>query len=724
MAENLYGFELMVGPYAVSELRVNRALRDNGATLSETGTHIYLTDTLESPHAEPPKMPFILKPIAEQHEKAIKIKNAVPVIVCLGNPPYDRHDAVDTESEDNLSRYGGWVRFTDPLPGNKYKDDRGRERELKTPRSRLAKRQELAILKDFIAPARSAGQGVRIKNLYNLYVYFWRWALWKVFEHDTANGPGVVSFISASSYLDGDAFCGMREHMRRQCDEIWILDLGGEGHGAIQSENVFAIRTPVSIAVAVRYQHMSNDMPAKTRYALVEGSQPEKLKALDTIDQFASISWQDCPEDWQAPFRPAGKGDYFTWPLITDLLPWQHSGVQLKRTWPIAPDTETLEHRWRGLLNAEDRSKAFRETGDREVGGTYRVELTRRNDDSTPISQLTTDAPTPEMHPYAYRTFDRHCIIADGRLMSRPRPDLWRAHGERQVYLTTLLKDQLGRGPAATACALIPDLHHFSGRGAKDTIPLYRTVGASQANITPHILDVLSNAYKTVVTPEDFLAYIYGTVAHSAYTDRFRSELSTRELRIPLTKDAALFERVRVSGSRLLWLHTYGERFIREDQRRGHVPRGAAKCVKGVPEDPENYPDSFNYNKVSGILCVGEGVFMPVAPEVYEFEVSGLNVVVSWLKYRMKKGAGKKSSPLDNIRPERWTSQFTTELLHLLWVLEATLKVYPEQARLMEEIIEGDCFLADELPPVPDEMRKPPKAPRRTGDLFYGAKGD
>ena len=74
----------------------------------------------------------------------------------------------------------------------------------------------------------------------------------KVFEHDAAHGPGVISFISASSYLDGNAFGGMREHLRRQCDHIWILDLGGEGRGPRKSDNVFAIQTPVAIAVAVR----------------------------------------------------------------------------------------------------------------------------------------------------------------------------------------------------------------------------------------------------------------------------------------------------------------------------------------------------------------------------------------------------------------------------------------------------------------------------------------
>ena len=81
--------------------------------------------------------------------------------------------------------------------------------------------------------------------------------------------------------------------------------------------------------------------------------------------------------------------------------------------------------------------------------------------------------------------------------------------------------------------------------------------------------------------------------------------------------------------------------------------------------------------------------------------------MVCYAPGRMKKGAGKKSSPLDNIRPERWTSQFTTELLELLWVLEATVAGYPEQAKLLEAIAAGPCFQADELPAVPNEMRQP-----------------
>ena len=224
LAENLHGFELMVGPYAVSELRVTQELAARGATMPADGPHVYLTDTLESPTATPRTAPLFYEPIAQEHARAMQVKESVPVLVCLGNPPYDRHGATHEEGQ---TRAGGWVRYGDG--------------------------QETPILDTFVAPVRAAGRGVHLKNLYNLYVYFWRWALWKVFEHGTATGPGVISLITAASFSEGPGFAGMREHMRRLCDELWVIDLGGESRGTRQSENVFSILTPVAVTVAVRY---------------------------------------------------------------------------------------------------------------------------------------------------------------------------------------------------------------------------------------------------------------------------------------------------------------------------------------------------------------------------------------------------------------------------------------------------------------------------------------
>jgi hypothetical protein len=663
LAANLYGLELMAGPYAVAELRTSRSLTGRGAVLPKGGTHIYLTDTLERANSEPSSLPSIT--------------------VCLGNPPYDRHEAA---SSHNKARTGGWVRWG---------DEGG------------ATSKEPAIFQQFLAPAIAAGHGGGVKNLYNLYVYFWRWALWKVFEQGTARGPGIVSFISASSYLDGGAFGGMREHMRRLADEIWILDLGGERRGPRKSDNVFAIQTPVAIAVAVRTGMPRKGRPAAVRYSRIEGTREAKLAALDAVADFASVQWQKCPEDWQAPFLPAGKGKYFAWPLLTDLMPWQHSGVQLKRTWPIAPDVETLERRWRGLLSAKDRPEAFHGTGDREVHRTYRVALSA-GADSQPLARLPEDAPMPPAIRYAYRSFDRQALIADGRLISRPRPSLWRAHGPRQVYLTSLFSQPLGNGPALTSCAAIPDLDHFRGSyGAKAAIPLYRDAEAKVPNTVPGLLDALGEAFHRQVTPEDFLAYVYGALAQPAFAASYAKELETRELRVPIARDAALFGKVRDAGARLLWLHTFGERFVPKGARPGLVPRGAARCTKPVPGGEDGYPISFSYNEAKRALHVGGGEFRPVAPEVFAFEVSGLKVVSSWLEYRMKKGAGKKSSPLDRIRPQRWPDQFTAELLELLWVLEATVASYPEQAKLLKAVAAGRCFNAGELPPVPGEARQP-----------------
>ena len=683
LGANLHGFELMVGPYAVTELRVSRALRDRGAVLPKDGTHVYLTDTLESPDAEPLQLPLFFRPIAEQHAKALHLKSKVHVIVCLGNPPYDRHEAA---GGGNQARTGGWVRWGD--------DGKGAG----------------AILRDFLNPAVAAGHGVHLKNLYNLYIYFWRWALWKVFEHELARGSGVVSFISASSYLDGDAFCGMREHMRRLCDEVWILDLGGEGRGTRKSDNVFAIQTPVAIAVAVRAGKAKKNRPAAVHYARIEGTREAKLAALDAIADFASVKWQNCPDDWQARFRPAGKGKYFDWPLLTDLMPWQHSGAQFKRTWPICFDPEALKARWRQLLATSDRANAFKETRDRKTT-TECPPLLSGGQREKPIGQLSRNALPPRIERYAYRSLDRQWMFADSRLGDYLRPDLWCSHGERQVYVASLFSQPLGKGPALTSCATIPDLDHFRGSyGAKAAIPLYRNAEATEANILPGLLDLLAKAYKRKVTPEDFLAYVYGALAQPGFTARYAKELETRELRVPITKDAALFAKLRDAGARLLWLHTYGERFVPKGKQRGHVPRGAARCVQSVPGDPDGYPKTFVYNDATRTLHLGDGRFRPVAPEVFAFEVSGLKVLQSWLKYRMKEGAGKKSSDLDGIRPERWTSQFTTELLELLWVLEATVESYPEQAKLLEAVAAGPCFRDAELPGVPDDARRPPVA--------------
>jgi len=687
LAKNLFGFEIMVGPYSVSELRVSRALIDRGASLPKDGLGVYLTDTLESPFAKPIQLTTILREISNQHRLALRVKEKVPVFVCLGNPPYDRHDAADNSDPHYKVRTGGWVRYGDEnRPGEK------------------------PILKDFIEPAVKAGHGGDIKNLYNLYIYFWRWALWKVLEHMTSQGPGIVSFISASSYLEGDAFSGMREHMRRTCDEIWIIDLGGEGRGTRKGKNIFAIQTPVAICIALRNASEKKEEPATTRYVRIRGSKKDKLDALDSISGFKPLKWRKCPEEWQGNFKPNGTGKFFSWPLLTDLMPWQHSGVQMKRKWPIAPDEEILKHRWDSLLRADNRGIAFKESGDRKIDQSYCVRLTENNR-TIPIAKEPRNASIPPLMDYSYRSFDNQKIIADGRLISRPRPAIWLCHSEKQLYFASVFTQPIGAGPALTVAAAPPDLHFFCGRGAKDVVPLYRDRDLKSPNINIGVLGLLTQHYDFArkIKPEDFSAYLYGVLAHPGYAKRFWDELGKQEIRVPLTKNRELFEKMKKIGRRLIWLHTYGERFSGQGRKKGAIPRGKIRCTKHVPNSPAKCPDDFGYNESTEVLRVGEGEFAPVRREVWEFKVSGLKVVQSWLANRMKTPRGRKSSPLDDIGPESWTPDFTTELLKLLAILDETVNTYSRQRKLLEEILAGPLFTEDELPPVLPEMRKSPK---------------
>ena len=664
-AKNMHGFEIMVGPYTVAHLRLAQAFVSEGATLPDDGVQIYLTDTLESPNASPLEPSFMYKGWEREHNRARRVKKQTPVLVCIGNPPYDRQQ-IDSESGETIKRKGGWVRFGEG-DGNK------------------------TLLDDFLTPLTALGLGLHAKNLYNDYVYFWRWALWKVVEN---NKQGIVSFITASSYLRGPGFAAMREHIRKAFDELWIIDLEGDNLGTRKTENVFNIQSPVAIAIGVRYAAEKTNGLAKAHYARLEGTREEKLTKLATIEKFADLEWRECLPRSTDPFLPISKTDFWTFPLLTDLFPWQENGVQFKRSWPIGESKDLLCKRWQTLLSVlpDQRGKLLRETEARIAS----KNVSNFDDKVLPaISKLDNNAEPFALARYAYRSFDRQWVLLDARLTDRPRPDLMRAHSDRQLYLTSMLTSILGEGPTAIATALIPDLHYFCGRGAKDVIPLWQDAHFAIPNLTQGVLEKLQSEYGKPVSPEEFFAYTYAVLFTPRYVQRFWDELSMPGVRLPITKDSALFFKTVELGKRLIWLHTYGERFVPKKEKQGRVPQGKARCQTATPQAKEKYPETYRYDETKKILYVGEGVFTNVRPEVWEFSVSGLHVVKSWLGYRMKERAGKKSSPLDEIRPETWT--FDNELLDLLWVLDNTVDLLPEVNQNFERVLKSKLFHANDF---------------------------
>ncbi|WP_448377543.1 type ISP restriction/modification enzyme, partial [Fervidobacterium sp.] len=356
---------------------------------------------------------------------------------------------------------------------------------------------------------------------------------------------------------------------------------------------------------------------------------------LEHLPPLKDIPFLEAPRDWQAPFVPEPGGEWAKWPRLTDLFPWQHSGVEFKRTWPIGPTREALRVRWDRLLRAplEEKPRLFREERDRKVNRAYPgIQSSVR---LPPLESLSPGEPPEAIARYGYRSFDRAWAIADGRVCSYSRPPLWRAWSEKQVYLTSLLTSRLGKGPALVATAYVPDRHHFRGSfGGKDVIPLFRDREARNPNLAEGLLELLESTYGYgfPVTSEDFAAYVYALLAQPAYTERFAEELRTPGPRVPLTKDPGLFREGVELGSYLLWLHTYGERYA---QGRSWPPKGKARWAK----PPSAYPEGHSYDPEAKTLRVGDGEVKDVTPEVYEFEVSGFFPVKSWLGFRQRRKA-------------------------------------------------------------------------------------
>jgi Type ISP C-terminal specificity domain len=525
-------------------------------------------------------------------------------------------------------------------------------------------------LDDFVADA----AGVHRKNLHNEYVYFWRWALRVAFE--ARRGPAIVCFVTAASYLRGPAFSGMRRALRRALDELWLIDLEGDQRAARSSANVFPIRTPVAIALGVRYGDGCALAPGVVHYTRIEGDTASKLSVLSRLGAAGDLAWQTVASGWHDPLHAVSRSQYWRWPALTELFPWQLSGAQLKRTWPIGVTPEVLRARWRHLLALPEveRRAAFGPTRDRDLDWSP-PDLLDAETRLLPLAGLGRDADCPEPVRYAYRAFDRHWVLPDARLGDFMRPRLWRTAGPRQVFLTSMLTNVLGPGPAVVATRCVPDLDHFRGSfGARGVIPLWLDAGGSRPNACEAWFDRLSERYGRGVSAPELLAYCYAVLSAPSYTRRFAEELRTPGPRVPLTHDHLTFRRGVTLGEELLAIHTY--------QR---VTPGRARVTREVGA---RYPSTYQYNTPQEQLVLGEACVGPVSQDTWAYAVSGYRVVNGWLRRRVQR---RGKSLLDAIAPAQWDAGLTGELLELLWLVEATLAMGPALDALLERAVIGEA---------------------------------
>ncbi len=137
--------------------------------------------------------------------------------------------------------------------------------------------------------------GADAKNLRNLYVYFWRWAAWKVFEQGAGgrdkeppveeNLSGIICYITVSGFLKGPGFQKMRADLRRDCDDIWVIDCSPEGHQPEVATRIFqGVQHPVCIVLASRSPANNPKVPAPCALPRPEAGQAQhKFKELASV---------------------------------------------------------------------------------------------------------------------------------------------------------------------------------------------------------------------------------------------------------------------------------------------------------------------------------------------------------------------------------------------------------------------------------------------------------
>ncbi|MBI2807581.1 MAG: N-6 DNA methylase [Planctomycetes bacterium] len=677
----LIAFEMQLGPFAVAQLRIYAELVHLIGKPPKTPARMFVTDTLGNPWVETESLfSGYFGTIGESRRAANKIKREEPITVVIGNPPY----------KEKAKGKGGWI--------EKGHGARG------------------APLAAWIPP-KEWGVSAHAKHLRNLYVFFWRWATWRVFDHDPQHNNGVVCFITVAGFLNGPGFQRMRDYLRRTADDVWVIDCSPEGHQPETPTRIFqGVQQPVCIVLVSRSPNCDPGAPATVRYrALPEGAREDKFAALAQLT-LEGDGWIDCPAEWRGPFLPALAGDWATYPALDDLFGYNGSGVMPGRTWIIAPDAESLVRRWQKLIKAKPEQKEalfvphlnHGKLGDRHVNRVITKGLPGYASNPKTIGDEKGECLEPVQ--YAFRSFDRQWIIPDNRVINRPNPELWRAHSNKQIYLTAIHRTSPTNGPALTITGLIPDLDHYKGSFGGRVFPLWRDSKATEPNLPPKLLHRLEWRYKMPVDAQDIMAYIAAVAAHPAYTARFQDDLAQPGLRIPLTTNKKRFAEAVELGRTIIWLHTFGERCVDAKKSRPRQPPRLAKdnapripAGGAISPEPDAMPDEILYDASKKRLVIGSGYIENVPQAVWDYEVSGKQVVPHWFSYRKldraKPPMGDKRPPseLCKIQPPGWLAEYTTELLNVLHVLGRLVELEEAQADLLHRICKGPTIGVEEL---------------------------
>ena len=413
--QRVFGFEIMPAPFVVAHLQVGLTMQALDASLSDDGEEragVFLTNALTGwePRVQKP-LPF--PELEEERNRADQVKQDTPVLVILGNPPYNGFAGMAVDEERELSEA---YRTTKQV-------------------------------------RRPEGQGLN-----DLYVRFFRMAERRIAEK---TGRGVVCFISNYSWLDGLSFTGMRERYLEAFDAIRVDNLHGDriiseyAPDGRTSETVFAItgQSPgIRIGTAITLLSKSGTTvnqagDGRIRYRDFHHARAEERRAalMDSLDDadidtgYTEIQPQLA---FGLPFKPmAVNGDWQDWTSLPDLFPTSFPGVKTSRdSFLIDVDLDRLKRRMNDYFNPDFSHEyiALRYPPVMTSTAGFDARAVRN-------SLLAQGGPNPDgFVRHTYRPFDTRWLYwePNSGLLDRPRPDykphvfdgnLWLGSNKREI---------------------------------------------------------------------------------------------------------------------------------------------------------------------------------------------------------------------------------------------------------------------------------------------------
>lgn len=584
---HFHAFEILVAPYTVGHFKVSMVLEDMGYQFKQGKRfQFYLTNTLEM--KDPKQISFLID-LAKEGQEAKRIKEKVPILVVLGNPPYSVSSENKSEFIENLM--------------DDYKEDVREERN--------------------------------IQPLSDDYIKFVRFAHWKIAQA----GKGILGFITNNSYLSGVIHRGMRRKLLETFDEIYILNLHGSSRigektpDGGKDENVFDIQQGVAIALYVK-----SEKPLKERavyYADLWGIREEKYKYLFGND-FQTTKWQKlepfAPYYFFVPKDFALQAEYEKFWKVTEVFKEWSSGVKTHRDhFVIGFTKEEIIQRLR-IFTGKLPDDLVAQSLNLKGTGTWNLSEARKRAKDKKLEN--------EIFAYAYRPFDIQWICYESSLIDR----------DRRPFMEYFLKENLGLVFKRSRYLKTKGFHHvFAISNLGDInfygdqsifFPLHLYPEKIQRNLyedrtpnySPEFLQAIKLPLGTEPTPEDIFYYIYAVLYSPTYRKRYEEFLKIDFPRVPLPSNHDVFKELSNLGKDLVDLH-----LLKHPELE--------KTEVGFPKAGSNKAEKVTYDEKDQRVFINKDQhFEGVPKEVWEYRIGAYQVMEKYLKDRK----GRKLS-LDEI---------------------------------------------------------------------------